>query len=99
MAFCNNIDTQMKQLWNGLVGTWRSYFHSTQDQDELTKMYQQMKENIQAKEEFIDNDVNVTKMYFEHFEEPQKLRQYIEDKMESDYFYKPYTIARALNHG
>ena len=28
-----------------------------------------------------------------------ELRTYIENKMETDYFYKPYTIARSLDHG
>ena len=46
MAFCNNIDSQMKQFWNGLVGQWRSYFEATKDVDDLTKMYQQIKENV-----------------------------------------------------
>ena len=58
-----------------------------------------MKKNLQAKEEFIDNDVAINRLYYEHFEEPMQLRKYIEDKMETDYFYKPYTIARSLDHG
>lgn len=88
----------MKQLWNGLVGQWHTYHQETKDEDDLTKMYHRIKLNLQVKEEVLENDVPVTKLYFEHFEEPHKLRQYIETKMEKDYFYKPYTIARSLEH-
>ena len=30
--------------------------------------------------------------------DPKELRKYIEEKMENDYFYKPYTILRSLRH-
>lgn len=99
MAFCNHIDTQMKHLWNGLVGQWLAYREIVnKTKDETTRLYHRIRLDYQVKEDYIENEVPVTKIYYEHFEEPHEIRKYIEEKMENDYFYKPYTIARALPH-
>ena len=99
IAFCNALDKKMKMLWNSLVGEWITHLDTyCGTMSYSDKQYYSANKDLQYKDEVFCDEVQAVKIHKEFLEDPKELRKYIEEKMENDYFYKPYTILKSIKH-
>ena len=61
--FCAQLDSKFRLLWQGFVGQWNRYRKACLSRNLNFVKYTELAENLQIKEELLQNEVPVVKMY------------------------------------
>lgn len=57
-----------------------------------------LEKDIQTKDEMLHNEVSVGHLYCKNETDPKELREFFDDRIENDYFFKDKTIEKAPKH-
>lgn len=77
---------------------WIHYKKACQSKDDGEKDFVKITEDLQASEDKLQGEVNVINVYKKQVEDPCKLRLFMEDKLQHDYFFKSAAIEKASSN-